>query len=210
MAKLKDIIGEDAYNALSEDKRKELGKKDFEDISGGNFIPKSRFDQVNEQAKEYKKQVGERDTQISKLKDEYIDVDGLKEKVEKLELDNKTQKEGYEKQLNDISFNNALEKALGVFNVKDKVSVMAHIDKSKLHLDGESITGLKDQIEPLKTSHDFLFEKEIKGTSSFGTGGDAGSGGQGEKKNTMEIGERLAKEKAEQMKGTETLNNFFK
>ena len=205
MAKLKDIIGEDAYNALSEDKRKELGKKDFEDVSNGAYIPKTRFDQVNEQAKEYKKQVGERDTQISKLKDEYKDVDGLKEKVEKLELDNKTQKEGYEKQLNDISFNNALEKALGVFNVKDKVSVMAHIDKSKLHLDGESITGLKDQIEPLKTSHDFLFEKEIKGTSSFGTGGSAG--GQ-EPTHSTNFAEQLGKEKAESLKQVKDISSF--
>lgn len=197
MAKLKDIVGEELFKQLPEDKQKEYKDKDYEDVSNGAFIPKVRFDQVNEQAKEYKKQVGERDTQISKLKDEYKDVDGLKEKVEKLELDNKTQKEGYEKQLNDISFNNALEKALGVFNVKDKVSVMAHIDKSKLHLDGESITGLKGQIEPLKTSHDFLFEKEIKGTSSFNTGGESG---EHKENNTEHIATRLAKQHAEAAK----------
>lgn len=205
MAHIKQIIGEEAFNALSENKRKELDKKDFEDVSNGAYIPKIRFDQVNEQAKEYKKQVGERDTQISKLKDEYKDVDGLKDKVEKLELDNKTQKEDYEKQLNEISFNNALEKALGAFNIKDKVSVMAHIDKRKLHLDGESITGLKDQIEPLKTSHDFLFEKEIKGTSSFGTGGS--TGGQ-ESTNSTNFAEQLGKEKAESLKQVKDISSF--
>ncbi len=205
MAKLKDIVGEELFKQLPEDKQKEYKDKDFEDVSNGAYIPKTRFDQVNEQAKEYKKQVGERDTQISKLKDEYKDVDGLKEKVEKLELDNKTQKEGYEKQLNDISFNNALEKALGVFNVKDKVSVMAHIDKSKLHLDGESITGLKDQIEPLQTSHDFLFEKEIKGTSSFGTGGS--TGGQ-EPTHSTNFAEQLGKEKAESLKQVKDISSF--
>ncbi|WP_315076207.1 phage scaffolding protein [uncultured Clostridium sp.] len=210
MAHIKDIIGEEAFNALSEDKRKELGKKDFEDIGSGNFIPKIRFDQVNEQAKEYKKQSEQKDTQLSKLKEEYKDVDGLKEKVEKLELDNKTQKETYDKQLSDINFSNALEKGLGAFNVKDKKLIMALIDKDKLKVDGDSVIGLKEQIEPLKTSHDYLFAKEIPGTGSFSTGGDTGSGGQEEKKNTMEIGERLAKEKAEQMKGTETLNDFFK
>ncbi|NFO03129.1 phage capsid protein [Clostridium botulinum] len=210
MAKLKDIIGEEAYNALSEDKRKELGKKEFEDVSNGAYIPKTRFDQVNEQAKEYKKQVGERDAQLKNLKEQYKDVDGLKEKVEKLELDNKTQKETYDKQLSDINFSNALEKGLGAFNIKDKKLIMALIDKEKIKVDGDSVIGLKEQIEPLKTSHNYLFDKEVSGTGSFSTGGDAGSGGQGEKKNTMEIGERLAKEKAEQMKGTETLNNFFK
>lgn len=173
MAHIKDIIGEEAYNALSEDKRKEIGKKDFEDISGGAFIPKQRFEQVNEQAKEYKKQSEQKDTQISKLKEEYKDVDGLKEKFEKLELDNKTQKETYEKQLSDISFNNALEKGLGSFNVKDKKLIMALIDKDKLKADGDSIIGLKEQIEPLQKSHEYLFEKMPSGTGSFNSGGGA-------------------------------------
>ncbi len=205
MAKLKDIIGEELFKQLSEDKRKELGKKDFEDISGGNFIPKSRFDQVNDTAKEYKKQVGERDTQISKLKEEYKDVDGLKEKVEKLELDNKTQKETYEKQLSDINFSNALEKGLGAFNVKDKKLIMALIDKNKLKVDGDTVIGLKEQIEPLQKSHDFLFEKEIKGTSSFGTGGSAG--GQ-EPTHSTNFAQQLGKEKAESLKQVKDISSF--
>lgn len=172
MAHIKDIIGEEAFNALSEDKRKELDKKDFEDVSSGSFISKTRFDQVNEQAKEYKKQVGERDKQINNLKEEYKDVDGLKEKVEQLELDNKTQKETYEKQLSDIAFNNALEKGLGAFSIKDKKLIMTLIDKDKLKVDGDNVIGLKEQIEPLKTSHEYLFDKEIKGTGSFVTGGN--------------------------------------
>ena len=173
MAKIKDIIGEEAYKALPDDKKKELDKQDFEDVSEGKFIPKDRFDQVNEQAKEYKKQVGERDTQITNLKDEFKDAAGLKEKVEKLELDNKTQKESYDKQLSDISFNNALEKGLGAFNVKDKKLIMALIDKDKLKADGESIIGLKEQIEPLQKSHEYLFNQEVKGTGTFITGGGA-------------------------------------
>lgn len=197
MAHIKDIIGEEAYNALSEDKRKEIGKKDFEDISGGAFIPKQRFEQVNEQAKEYKKQSEQKDTQISKLKEEYKDVDGLKEKFEKLELDNKTQKETYEKQLSDISFNNALEKGLGTYNVKDKKLIMALIDKDKLKADGDSIIGLKEQIEPLQKSHEYLFNTEIKGTGSFVTGG----GEEGQHKGTEEhIATRLAKQHAEAAK----------
>jgi len=197
MAKIKDIIGEEAYNALPDDKKKELDKQDFEDVSEGKFIPKDRFDQVNEQAKEYKKQVGERDTQITKLKDEFKDTAGLKEKVEKLELNNKTQKETYEKQLSDISFNNALERGLGSFNVKDKKLIMALIDKDKLKADGDSIIGLKEQIEPLQKSHDFLFEKEIAGTGSFGTGGE---GGEHKEPNGEHIATRLAKQHAEAAK----------
>ncbi|APH23293.1 phage capsid protein [Clostridium botulinum] len=204
MAHIKDIIGEEAFNALSEDKRKELDKKDFEDVSSGSFILKTRFDQVNEQAKEYKKQVGERDKQINNLKEEYKDVDGLKEKVEQLELDNKTQKETYEKQLSDIAFNNALEKGLGAFSIKDKKLIMTLIDKDKLKVDGDNVIGLKEQIEPLKTSHEYLFDKEIKGTGSFVTGGNNDT-----QPNKTNFASELGKQRAENMKA-KSLTDFAK
>lgn len=206
MAKLKNIIGEELFKQLSADKQKEYENKDYEDVSDGSYIPKTKFDHVNEQAKEYKKQVGERDTQITKLKEEFKDTAGLKDKVTELETANKAQKETYEKQLNDIAFNNALEKSLGAFNVKDKKLIMALIDKDKLKVDGESVIGLKGQIEPLQKTHEYLFEKEVPGTVFFNTGGgqDPTPG------KTMELGERLEKEKAEQMKASETLNSFFK
>ncbi|EKN42508.1 phage capsid scaffolding protein [Clostridium botulinum A2 117] len=204
MAHIKDIIGEEAFNTLSEDKRKELDKKDFEDVSSGSFISKTRFDQVNEQAKEYKKQVGERDKQINNLKEEYKDVDGLKEKVEQLELDNKTQKETYEKQLSDIAFNNALEKGLGAFSIKDKKLIMTLIDKDKLKVDGDNVIGLKEQIEPLKTSHEYLFDKEIKGTGSFVTGGNNDT-----QPNKTNFASELGKQRAENMKA-KSLTDFAK
>lgn len=202
---IKDIIGEEAYNALSEDKRKELGKKDFEDVSGGAYIPKSRFDQVNQQAKDYKGQVAERDTQISNLKDEFKDAEGLKEKVEQLEKDNKTQKEDYEKQLSDINFKNALEKGLGAFNVKDTKLIMALIDNDKLKVDGDSIIGLKEQLEPLQKSHEYLFNVDPKGTGSFGTGG-ADNGGK-EPTNTN-FATQLGKDKAESLKQVKDISSF--
>lgn len=202
---IKDIIGEEAYKALPEDKKKALDKQDFEDVSDGKYVPKSRFDQVNEQSKEYKKQVGERDTQISNLKDEFKDAAGLKEKVEQLEKDNKTQKEDYEKQLSDINFNNALEKGLGAFNVKDKKLIMALIDNDKLKVDGDSIIGLKEQLEPLQKSHEYLFNIDPKGTGSFVTGG-ADNGGK-EPTNTN-FATQLGKDKAESLKQVKDISSF--
>lgn len=191
MANIKDIIGEEAFSALSEEKRKELDKKDFEDISNGAYIEKAKFDQVSSEAKTYKGQVKDRDKQISDLKEEYKDVDGLKEKVEKLESDNKTQKETYERQLSDIAFNNALEKSLGDYKIKDKKLIMTLIDKDKLKVDGDNVIGLKEQIEPLQKSHEYLFEKAPNGTGSFTTGG--GDPKPGEKKNfATELGKAKA------------------
>lgn len=205
MAKIKDIIGEEAYKALPDDKKKELDKQDFEDISEGKYVPKSRFDQVNEQAKEYKKQVGERDTQISNLKDEFKDAAGLKEKVEELEGKNKTITDDYEKKLSDIAFNNALEKGLGAFNVKDKKLIMALIDNDKLKVDGDSIIGLKEQLEPLQKSHEYLFNIDPKGTSSFNTGGVDNSG---KEPTNTNFATQLGKDKAESLKQVKDISSF--
>lgn len=204
MAKLKDIIGEELYELLSADKQKQYENKDYEDISGGAYVPKKRFDEVNETAKEYRKQVGEMEKQISDLKDQYKDVNGIKEKVTELENANKTQKETYEKQLAEIEFNNALEKSLGIYNIKDKKLVMALIDKNKLKVDGDNIIGFKEQIEPLQKSHEYLFEKKPNGTGSFNTGG--GDLKPGEIKN---FAAELGKRRVESMK-VKNLEDFAK
>ena len=160
---------------------------------------------MNEQAKEYKKQIGERDTQISNLKDEFKDAAGLKEKVEELEDKNKTITDDYEKKLSDIAFNNALEKGLGAFNVKDKKLIMALIDNDKLKVDGDSIIGLKEQLEPLQKSHEYLFNIDPKGTGSFVTGG-ADNGGK-EPTNTN-FATQLGKDKAESLKQVKDISSF--
>lgn len=204
MAKLKDIIGEDIFKQLSAEKQKEYEGKDYEDVSEGKFVSKKRFDEVNEESKAYKKQVGERDTQLKEIGDKYKDVDGLAEKVTELETANKTQKEAHEKQLSEISFNNALEKGLGAYQIKDRKLIMALIDKDKLKVDGESVIGLKEQIEPLKTSHDFLFEKEVKGTGGFNTGG-----GETKPAEKEDIAVTLGKQQAENMKGANGFDKFI-
>lgn len=196
MAKLREIIGEELFKQLPDDKQKEYESKDYEDVSGGAYIPKARFDQVNQEAKTYKGQVDEREKQIIKIKEEYKDVDGLKEKLEKLELENKTQKETHEGELAKIAFDNALEKGLNAFNVKDKTLIMAKLNKENLKVDGENIIGLKEQIEPLQKSHEYLFEKVVKGTSSFNSGGIE----QNKEPQEEHIATRLAKQHAEAAK----------
>jgi len=203
MAKLKEIIGEELFKMLSEEKQKEFENKDYEDISNGPFIPKQRFDKINEDAKTYKKQAMEREQQILELKNQYADIENLKNKIIDLENENKNQKENYEKELADITFNNLLEKNLNAFNVKDKTLIMTLLNKEDLKVDGENILGLKEQVEAIKKERDYLFEKEINGTSSFSTGG--GSQNLGEKKN---FATELGKEKAA-MQGA-GIANFIK
>ncbi|WP_143314207.1 phage scaffolding protein [Clostridium sp. HBUAS56017] len=208
MANIKEIIGEELYKQLPEDKKKEFKEKDLEDISNGAYIPKERFNQVNEQAKEYKKQVGERNTQIKDLKEEFKDATGLKEKVEELEADNTKKDKEYEAKITEITMNNAIEKALGAYKCKNTKLVKALIDDEKLKVDGDSIIGLKEQMETIQKENEFLFEKEVAGSPDFilnDHSNDKGNGG--EKKS---FGEKLADEKISEMKNSEKLDGFFK
>ena len=59
MAKLKEIIGEELFNKLSDEKKKEYENQDLRDVSDGKFVDKEKFNQVNQQVKDYKKQVTE-------------------------------------------------------------------------------------------------------------------------------------------------------
>ena len=206
MAKLKEIIGEELFNKLSDEKKKEFENQDLRDVSEGKFVSKERFDQVNQQAKDYKKQVSERDKQITDLKDEFKDAKGLKEKVEQLEADNKKQKEDYEAQIKDINFNTALKSALAPYKCKDTDYLMSKINKDliKLNEDG-SIIGLKEQVEPFKKDHEYLFEIEPKGTGSFFTGG--GETGGKEPTNTN-FATELGKAKAKAQEEIADINSF--
>lgn len=201
MPKLSEILG-DSFTQIPEDLQKKY--KDIDLVDSTDYVPKSKFDQVDSQAKEYKKQVGERDKQISDLKEQYKNVDGLEAKITELEAINKTQKETLEKQLADTIFNNALEKSLDTYSVKDKKLVMALIDKDKLKVDGDNIIGLKEQIEPLQKSHEYLFEKQINGTSSFDTGGGDSKPG-----DVTNFATELGKRKAEILKA-KGLQDFAK
>lgn len=208
MAKLLEIIGKDLYNQLSDEVKNKYKDADMEDVSDGKYVSKERFNQVNENAKEYKKQVAERDKQIKSLKEEYKDVEGLKEKVELLEADNKKKDEEYQSQIDTINRNNILEKELSKYSIKDdKASkyIKSLLDNDKLKFTDEGIVGLKDQMETIKKENDFLFVKDVKGSPDFETGNN--SGNEGKKEN--DFTERLIEMEKKSIEMGKKTDEFF-
>lgn len=205
MPNLKEIIGEELYKQLPDDAKNKYKEANLEDVAGGAYIPKARFDQVNTEAKDYKKQVSERDKQLSDLKSEFKDAAGLKTKVEELEAANKQKDTDYQNQLTKLKFDNALEQALKNIKAKNTKALKALLDLEKVKLDGETLLGLEDQITALKKENEYLFEKEVKGTGTFNTGGAGGEGNT----TTENFATRIGKQKAEQMK-SKGINDFIK
>lgn len=193
MPKLKEIIGEQAYNALPDDKRKEYDNVDL--VNGAEHVAKKDYETAQATIKQQKKDIEKRDKDIEDIQSKVKDNEELTKEIDTLKQTNKNDREGFEKQLNDIAFNNALEKGLNAFNVKDKTLIMALLNKENLKVDGESIIGLKEQIEPLQKSHEYLFEKVINGTQSFNSGG-----GENKDTQTTNFASELGKQKAEVLK----------
>lgn len=204
MPKLNEIIGEDAFKALPEDTRKKYKDTDF--VNSTDYVPKERFTQVNDEKNEYKKQVGERDKQLLGLQDKAKDNENLTKEIENLKTANSTTAADYEKKLQQIKFDTAIDNALKDSNAKDPKIIKALLDTDKLKVSDGQVIGLKEQMEVLQKDKDYLFEKEIKGTGTFRTGSKTKEVGTEEKS----LGERLAEEKSAQQKNSEAASKFFK
>lgn len=123
------------------------------------FIPKSRFDEVNEAKKKLEQDIKTRDEQLEALKK--IDAEGLQAEIEKLQKENKATKEKYEAELKQIRLNNAVERALIASKAKNIKAVKALLDLENVELDEDgNIKGLDKQIKKLQESEDssFLFD----------------------------------------------------
>ncbi len=150
---------------LTEEQATKAAEASAEELKG--FIPKSRFDEVNEAKKKAEDDIKTRDKQLEDLKK--VDAEGLKAQIEKLQDENKTAKEKYQAEIKQIQLDNAVEKALINAKAKNTKAVKALLDLEKVELDGESVKGLDDQIKKLTEGEDskFLFDLETSGKPNF-------------------------------------------
>ena len=56
---LEKLLGSEAYNSLSEEIKNKYGKANFEDVSGGKYVPKSRLDAEIEKTNQYDSSIQE-------------------------------------------------------------------------------------------------------------------------------------------------------
>lgn len=60
---LKELLGEELYKQVIE----KTGDKKIALVSDGNWIPKEKFNELNENTKDLKKQLKDRDAQLAEL-----------------------------------------------------------------------------------------------------------------------------------------------
>ncbi len=152
---------------LTEEQVEKVLSANTEQLKG--FIPKSRFDEVNNAKKQVEKDLTERDKQLETLKNSSGDVETLRKTIETLQNDNKAATEKYNEELAKIKLAGAIDTALLGANAVNIKAVKALLDMDKIKLDGEVLLGINEQLEALKTAEDskMLFKtSENKGNFS--------------------------------------------
>lgn len=126
----------------------------------GNFVPKNRFNEVNEENKTLKKTVSDRDKQLEDLKKSSGDNEELKKQIADLQKQNADQVKTHEAELKQLKIDNAVDAALTAAGAKNVKAVKALLDLEgvKVGEDG-SVIGVKEQIDKLTAAEDskFLF-----------------------------------------------------
>lgn len=154
---------------ISEELAKKAAEASKKELEG--FIPKSRFDEVNEAKKTLEEDVKARDKQLEELKKTNGDNETLQGQIKKLQDSNKAEKERYESELKSLKIANAVKLAVNG-KVHDEDLVAGLIDKEKLVIDENGgIIGLEEQVKSLQEKKAFLFKSEDTGSYKPQNGG---------------------------------------
>lgn len=156
---------------LDEETAKKVADASAEELKG--YIPKARFDEVNNEKKKLELDVRDRDSQLETLKNSTGDVEGMKKQIETLQADNKKKDEEHAAEIKQLKVEAAISAALTGAKAKNEKAVKAllelNLEKVEFNDDG-SIKGLDDQIKKLSEAEDskFLFDTETKKTKIKG------------------------------------------
>ena len=115
---------------------------------------KARVDDLAEQINVKETTIAEKNNKIAEL--EKVDVEAIKtSEYERGKAEGSKEIEVFKKQ-------NALDKALQGYKAKDTsiLSKMLDMEKVKFNDKFEIVEGLEEQINPIKESHDYLFEND--------------------------------------------------
>jgi Phage minor structural protein GP20 len=153
---LNELLGEELYKQVME----KAGDNKIAIVSDGNWIPKSKFDDALDNAKDLKKQLKDRDSQLEDLKAKATGNEELTAKIQELTDLNKKTIQDYEARIQDQAFNFALKTALTDAKAKNPKAVEALLNKDSIKLDGDKLLGLEDQLKALQKSDAYLFETE--------------------------------------------------
>lgn len=143
---------------VSEDKYEDA-RKALNGYLDGAYVPKSRFNEVNEEKKTLTASLAERDKQLEGLKTAKGSVEELTAKIKSLQEENKKAAEEAAVRFEKLRLSDAIK--MKIMDTAQDVDIVAGLfDKSKIVLDKDGkLSGLDEQLEELEKTKPFLFKK---------------------------------------------------
>lgn len=178
---------------ISEELAEKAATASAEELKG--YIPKTRFDEVNEEKKNLQTAKKKAEDDLEELKKTAGDNEALTKQISDLQESQKQRAAEYDAQIKALKLTNAIRS--GITDAQDADLVAGLVDQNKLILgeDGK-VTGLEEQLKTLRENKPFLFKAKDQDNSgrqgagfSVGAtrGGNAGGGvgGDGDKQLSM-------------------------
>ena len=178
---------------ISADLAEKAAAASAEELKG--FVPKNRFDEVNEEKKNLQTAKKKAEDDLEALKKTAGSNEELTKQITELQEAAKQKDAEYAAQIKAMKLSNAIR--LGITDAQDAELVAGLVDQTKVILgDDGKVTGLEEQLKALRESKPFLFkakepDKGGKGGAGFSVGsvkgGNAGGGvgGDGDKQLSM-------------------------
>lgn len=179
MSILKELLG-DLY---TEDIAKKIGDKELAIVNDGSYVPRQKLNEKEQEAKDLRKQILDRDKQLDDLKTKAAGNAEMQQQIESLKTENQKTQQDYEGKLSTQKLNSAIELAIHQAGAKNVKAVRALLNADNIKLDGEKLFGFDDQIKGLRESDIYLFNEG--GTGPVGSGSNPAGGAGGK---TSEVG----------------------
>ena len=151
---LKSLLGEELFKQVDA----ALKDKDVVIELQENHIPKSRFDEVNTQAKDHKARADKFETDLANALKGAKSQEELNATIAELTASNEKTKTEYETKIAQREKDYLLQDSLKAAKAKNPKAAMALLDLEKLVVKDGKLDGLDAQIESLKKSDAYLFD----------------------------------------------------
>ena len=163
---LRGVVSDETFARIEEETKE--SKIRLADLSTGNYVSKEKYDSLETQLQNVNTALSDKTKEYDTLKEKAGDNESLKSEIERLKGEHKTNIDNLTSNFNEQLKLSAVKTEITTkYKPKDVNDIMPHIDMSKVTLDKDTITGLTEQIDPLKESKAYLFGEDKKKKSGL-------------------------------------------
>lgn len=147
---------------------------------------KQTLEEAQTTAQTLKEQLEERDTDLKELKGKATNSDDLEAQLETLNEKYQAETQTLQERLDLQKKQSEIRLGVTKAGAKNEKAVMALLDSEAVQINDDGVQGLKEQIEKLQETDDYLFEPANDPSGQSSAGGNTGGGKKPPKSNAFD------------------------